>query len=59
MLLDLNPYGGNDNHGMFPLFYKQVARELTRELAVIFMHLVKRGGVVLPPIPVVKGSSFL
>ena len=28
MLLDTNPYGENDPDGMFPFFYKQVAREL-------------------------------
>ena len=35
------PNGGNDNDGMFPLFHKQVARELASKLAVIFRHLVK------------------
>ena len=48
---------------MFPLFYKQVARELAPKLAVIFRHLVrkdsfpkcwKRPDVVLVP----KESSF-
>ena len=28
---------------MFPLFYKQVARELVPKLAVIFKHLLKGG----------------
>ena len=37
----LNSYGGNDPDEMFPLFYKQVARELTPKLAVIFRHLGK------------------
>ena len=42
LLLDLDPYGGNDPDGMFPLFYKQVTRELTSKLAVIFRHLVNK-----------------
>ena len=41
LLLDLDPCGGNDPDGMFPLYYKQVARELEPKLAVIFRHLVK------------------
>ena len=37
MLLGLDPYGRNDSNGIFPLFYKQ----LVRELAVSFRNLVK------------------
>ena len=43
MLLDLDPYGKNNPDGMLPLFFKQVARELTPKLTVIFRYLVKRG----------------
>ena len=41
--MDLDPYDGKNPDCMFPLFYKQVARELEPKLAVIFMHLVNRG----------------
>ena len=40
--LDLDPYGRNDPDCMFSFFYKQITRELTPKLAVIFRHLVKR-----------------
>ena len=43
LLLDLDIYGRNDPDEMFPLFYKQVARNLVPKLAVIFNHLVKGG----------------
>ena len=43
LLLELDPYGGNDLDGMFPLFYKQVARELAAKLAIIVRHLVQKG----------------
>ena len=43
LLLDLNPYGGNDPDVMFQLFYKQVARELAPKSAVIFRHLANGG----------------
>ena len=42
--LYLDPYGGNDTDGMFPLFYKQVAWELAPKLALIFRHRVRGGG---------------
>ena len=41
LLLDLYLYGGNDSDGRFPLFYRQVARELAPKLAEIFRHLVR------------------
>ena len=41
LLRDLDPYGGKDHDGKFPLFYKQVARELAHKLAVIFKNLVE------------------
>ena len=43
LLVDLDPYCGNNPDGMFPLFSKQVARELAPKLAVFFRHLVKGG----------------
>ena len=43
LLLDLDSYGRRDPDVMFPLFYKQVDRELAPKLAVIFRHLVKGG----------------
>ena len=42
LLLDVNPYGGNDPDVIFSPFTKQVARELTHKLVVIFEHMVKR-----------------
>ena len=36
LLLDLNLCGGNAHDGMFPLFYRQVARELELKLALQF-----------------------
>ena len=41
LLLVQDLYDGNDPDRMFPLFYKQVVRELATKLAVIFRHLVK------------------
>ena len=47
LLLDPEPYIGNDHDEMFPLFYyKQVDRKLAPKLAVIFKHLVR--GVIFP-----------
>ena len=43
LLLDLDPYGGNDPDGTFSLFYRQVGRELAPKLAVIARHQV--GGI--------------
>ena len=50
--IDLTPYWENDPDGMFPLFHKQVVRELASKLAVsrwfgschLSWHLVKGGG---------------
>ena len=49
---------------MFPLFYKQVARELAPKLAVIFRHLIKGGSFPacwrffdVVPVPKVLASS--
>ena len=46
-LLDLDAYNGSDPDEMSPLFYKQVARELALNLAVIFRHLVKEGSFLV------------
>ena len=43
LLLDLDSNRGNDPDAIFPLFCKQVIRELSPKLAVIFRHLVKWG----------------
>ena len=43
LLLDLDPYGGNDSNGMLSLFNKQVAREPVSKLTVIFRYLVRGG----------------
>ena len=61
LLLDLDPYGGNDLDSVFLLFCKQVARELGSKLAVIFRHLVKRGSFLVcwrlaDDVPVTKES---
>ena len=60
--LDLDSYGGNDSDSMFPLFYKEVARQLASKLALIYRHLVS--GVSFPTcwrltdvVPVAKGSA--
>ena len=44
MPLNLNPYGGNNIDGMFPLSYKQVAWVLVPNLAVIFRHRFRGDG---------------
>ena len=43
LLLNLDPYSENNPAEMFPIFYKQVAWELTHNLAVIFRQLVLCG----------------
>ena len=43
MLPDLDVYGGYDPDEMFPLFYLQVARELTLKLTITFRHLLNWG----------------
>ena len=65
LLLDLDPYSGNNPDGMFLLFYKQVTRELAPKEAVILRHLFKGGGrfsgmlEVSRCYPCAKGISFL
>ena len=43
ILLDLDPYGGSDPLGMFPLFLKRTADVLAPHLSVVFRRLVHLG----------------
>ena len=43
LLLDLNPYGGTDPLGMFPLFLKRTADVMVPRLSVVFWLLVRLG----------------
>ena len=43
LLLDLDPYGGTDQLGMFPLFHKRTADVLAPRLSVVFRRLVRLG----------------
>ena len=43
LLLDLDPYGGSDPLGMFPLFLKRAADVLAPRLSVMFWRLVCLG----------------
>ena len=40
LLLDLDPYGGNDTFGMFPLFLKRTADVMAPRHSVLFRQLV-------------------
>ena len=40
LLLDLDPYGGTDSLGMFPLFLKRTADVMAPRLSVVFRWLV-------------------
>ena len=42
-LLDLDPYGGTDPLGMFPLFFKIMADVLAPRLSVVFRQLLRLG----------------
>ena len=42
-MLDLDPYGGSDPLGMFPLFLKRTADVLAPRLSVVFRRLVRLG----------------
>ena len=42
-MLDLDPYGGSDPLGMFPLFIKRTADVLAPYLSVVFRRLVRLG----------------
>ena len=43
LLLDLDPYGGSDPLGMFPLFHKRTADVMAPRLSVVFRRLVRLG----------------
>ena len=43
LLLDLNPYGGTNPLGMFPLFRKRTADDMLTCLRVVFRRLVRLG----------------
>ena len=41
LLLDLDPYGGTDPLGTFPLFLKRTADVMAPRLSVVFQRLVR------------------
>ena len=41
LLLDLDPYGGTDPLGMFPLFLQRIADVIAPRLSVVFRRLVR------------------
>ena len=43
LLLDVDPYGGTDPLGMFPLFLKRTADAMAPRLSVVFRRLVRLG----------------
>ena len=43
LLLDLDPYGGTDPFGLFPLFLKRTADVMAPCLSVVFRRLVRLG----------------
>ena len=43
LLLDLDPYGGTDPLGIFPLFLKRTADGMAPRLSVVFLRLVRLG----------------
>ena len=43
LMLDLDPYGGADQLGMFPLFLKRTADVLATHLSAVFRRLVRLG----------------
>ena len=47
LLLDLDPYGGTDPLGMFPLFLKRTADVLAPCLSVVFRRLLRLGSSLL------------
>lgn len=62
LLSSLDPYGGSDPLGFFPLFYKRIADLLSRKLAVIFRMLIRGGSFpqcwrTANVVPVPKGAS--
>ena len=45
LLLDLDPYGGTDPLGMFPLFLKRTADVMAPRLSAVFRWLVRLGSL--------------
>ena len=43
LLLDLNPYGGTDPLGLFPIFLKRTADVIATRLSVVFRRFVRLG----------------
>ena len=43
LLLELDPYGGTDPTGMFPLFFKESADVLAPRLSIVFRSLIRSG----------------
>ena len=43
LLLDLDPYGGTDPLGMFPLFLKRTADVTAPRISVVFRRLIRLG----------------
>ena len=43
LLLDLDPYGGTDPLGMFPIFLKRITDVMAPRLSVVFRRLVRLG----------------
>ena len=63
LLLDLDPYGGTDPLGLFPLLFKRTADVMAPHLSVVFRRLVRLGSFPacwrqanVTPIP--KGPPF-
>ena len=46
LLLDLDPYGGTDQLGMFPLFLMITADVMPPRLSVVFRQLVRQGSLL-------------
>ena len=66
LLLHLDPYGGTDPLGMFPLFLKKTADVMAPRLCVVFRRLVRLGSFPacwrranVTPIPKGPPSSFI
>ena len=61
LLLDLDPYGGSDPSGMFPLFLKRPADVLAARLSLVFRRLVRLGSFPAcwrqANVPYSKGST--
>ena len=66
LLLDLDPYGGTDPLGMFPLFLKRTADVLAPCLSVVFRRLLRLGSFPacwrqanVTPIPKGPSSTYV